>query len=58
MWILARTSNGRPTLMHHLEEDYGDKTSCGLEVTTWSRAYRARPIKEIACIKCTKKAGE
>ena len=56
MWILARTSNGRPTLMHQLEEDFGDKTSCGLEVNTWSRAYRARAVKEIACKKCAKKA--
>lgn len=58
MWILARTAKGRPTLMHQLVEDYGDKTSCGTDVTSWSRAYRASPIKEIACIKCAKKAGE
>ena len=58
MWILARTSKGRPTLMHHLGEDYGDETSCGLDVTQWSRAYRKVVIKEIACKKCTKKAGE
>lgn len=57
MWVIARTATGRPTLMHQLEEDYGDRSSCGLDVTQWSRAYKAEPIKEIACIKCAKKAG-
>lgn len=56
-FILARTSKGRPTLMHALGEHYGDKTVCGLEVTNWSRAYKAEPIKEILCVKCGKSVG-
>lgn len=56
MFILARTAKGRPTLMHQLEEDFGDVTSCGLDVTQWSRAYKAYPIKEILRKKCGRKS--
>lgn len=57
MFIIARTSKGRPTLMHALNERYGEKTMCGLEVESWSRAYKAEPIKEILCVKCGKAVG-
>lgn len=52
-YVVARTGAGRPSLQHHTEDM--TKTTCGLDISVWSRAYMKSPIKEILCRKCAKK---
>jgi hypothetical protein len=55
-FVVARTAGGRPSLMHETTDL--DVTTCGLDISKWSRAYRAHPIKEILCRKCSTKGGK
>ena len=52
MYALARSATGRPTLQHRTTDM--NTTLCGLDMTSWSRAYQATPIREILCKKCRK----
>lgn len=52
IFVIARSSKGRPTLQHLLQAD--DVTSCGLLMTGWSRAYQPLPIRAVLCKKCAK----
>lgn len=52
MYALARSATGRPTLQHRTTDM--NTTLCGLDMTSWSRAYQAVPIREILCKKCGK----
>jgi hypothetical protein len=51
-FVIARTARDRPSLMHKLSEEYEYLTSCGVDVTGWSRAYLAEPIPEVLCKRC------
>ena len=52
MFIVARTSQGRPTLMHQLDPRRVSHTLCGVTTTGWSGSYSARPVSEITCRRC------
>jgi hypothetical protein len=51
-YVVARTMSKRPSLQHFTPDH--NKTSCGLDISGWSRAYMRTEIKEILCIKCKK----
>ena len=52
MYLLARTSSGRPALQHKTLNF--DDTLCGLDTRGWSKAYTGKPISQILCKKCEK----
>ena len=56
MYIIARTASKRPSLQHRLVlgEDGAHITSCGLDVSMWSRAYQNKPIPQVLCVRCRK----
>lgn len=54
-FILARTGSGRPSLQHVLDLEDLDRSSCGLDISIWSRAYMRDAIPQILCKKCGKK---
>lgn len=53
MFTIARTANGRPSLMHLVAEN--NWTACGIDINGWSRAYIKSAIPQILCKKCAKK---
>lgn len=53
-FIIARASNGRPTLQH-ARSNYDPKlTRCGLDFSSWSVAYFSGSIAQLLCRKCGK----
>jgi len=56
MFVVARTVNKRPSLMH-LVNFPGDRTACGLDMGGWSRFYTETAIPAILCYKCAKKVN-
>jgi len=58
MFIVARTTSGRPSLQHAVDGYLEDTTSCGLDITGWSRAYQSIPIPQILCKKCGRTAAK
>jgi hypothetical protein len=50
MYVIARAHNNRPTLQH--EVSISNSTSCGLDISTWRRAYQNSPIPELLCKRC------
>lgn len=55
IYLLARTAHGRPALQHKTEDF--TMTLCGLDTSTWSKAYLGKPIPEILCRKCSRIGG-
>jgi hypothetical protein len=53
LYVLARNGSGRPTLQHKTSLLY-PTTSCGIDISGWSRSYSKKPIPEILCRKCGK----
>lgn len=51
-YVVARTMSKRPSLQHFTSDL--DMTSCGIDISLWSRAYMKTEIKEILCLKCRK----
>ncbi|WNO27825.1 hypothetical protein SEA_HUWBERT_74 [Microbacterium phage Huwbert] len=51
-YVVARTASKRPSLQHFTVDH--EVTSCGLDISIWSRAYMKTEIKEIFCLKCRK----
>ena len=55
MFVIARTARRRPTLQHQVSDADAARTSCGLDISAWSRAYQTSAIPQIICIKCDQK---
>lgn len=55
-YVIARNAGGRPTLQHYTS-DYRTST-CGLDITRWSRAYSEVKLREIICRNCDKNMGK
>jgi len=53
-FVIARTARRRPTLQHRISEGDPTRTTCGLDLLPWSRAYQALPIPQVLCMKCQK----
>lgn len=51
-YVVARTASKRPSLQHFTVDH--EVTSCGLDISIWSRAYMKTEIREILCLKCKK----
>lgn len=53
-YIMARAASGRPTLQHRLSFQLNGEIStlCGLDTSTWSRAYFRQAIPELICKRC------
>lgn len=53
-FMVARTGSGRPSLMHAIHIDDFSTTTCGLDVSRWSRFYVERAIPQVLCKRCAR----
>lgn len=54
-FVAARNLSGRPTLMHRVEYGgTGQYTLCGYDMSSWSRAFFAKPVDILLCLRCKK----
>ena len=56
MYVVARNAKGRPMLMHEVKGPRTYTTTCGLDVSPWSRAYFSESIPTILCLKCKRRS--
>lgn len=56
MYVVARNAKGRPMLMHEVRGKRTYITTCGLDISPWSRAYFHEPITTILCLKCMRRS--
>lgn len=51
VYVVARNSSGRPVLQHKLIDGQATHTSCGQDVTPWSRQYTHIRLEAILCLR-------